>query len=188
MALEFWKRASPKWKRFYALGFCFLLLIGLTVAGTLTPLTPEEASDLSKQLEQTQEDVQDMSVLEGTVFIFQNNFIITLLMLIPFAGPFIGAFITYNTGVVIAAQTINTTQETHPTMVVLMLFIFPFAWMEFIVYALAFSESLWLSWCIVKRKGKEELLNALIAILICMVILLAAAAIEMVIIKWAMSL
>jgi len=182
LALELWKRASSRRKRFYVFSLCFLLLIVITVSGTLTPLTLEEAKDLSKDLEQTQGDIMNMTVLSGTLLIFRNNFMISLLMFIPFFGPFFGGYVTHNTGVVIAAESLTSPSPVPPTLVLLVLFVFPFTWMEFIVYSLAFSESLWLSWSLIKHKGREELLTTLILILVCLLVLLAAAFIEMVLI------
>ena len=183
MASELWKRAPTKWKRVYLFLLCFLLLIGITVAGTLTPLTKEEADALNKDIQDVQGNIVNMTVLSGTMAIFNNNFLISLLMFIPFFGPLFGGYVTYNTGMVIAAETMNLTEQVSPTLTFLILLILPFAWMEFIAYSLAFSESLWLSWCVIKRKSREELLTTLMLILVCLLILLAAAVIEMVLIS-----
>ncbi len=179
MTFDFWKRASSRWKRFYVFGFCFVLLVAITGSSTLMPLTPEEAHDLSKNLEQTQGNIRNMSVLEGTMLIFKNNVMIDLLMFVPFFGPFFGVLVTYNTGVSISAESITTSSSVSPILILFFLFLFPFTWMEFIAYSIAFSESIWLVWRLVKRKGKEELLTTLILVLTCLLLLLAAAFIEM---------
>ena len=183
LALSFWKKSSSRRKRFVAIGVSFLLLFVIAVSGVMTPLTPEDAQSLNDQLEQTQQDIQSMSLLSCGLKIFTNNFLISLVLFVPLVGPFFGIFVMHNTGMVIAAQSITAPTHPPPMLVLFILFIFPFTWMEFLAYSVAFSESIWLLWRIIQRKGKSELVNALILILVCLLTLLAAAFIEMALIK-----
>jgi hypothetical protein len=161
----------------------FLLSVAVTASGVLTPLSQEEAQDLNKSLEQTQVSLENMTLLSGSLFIFRNNFLIDLIMFVPFAGPFFGMYVMHNTGLAIAAQSTMATTNPPPLLVLLLLFIFPFTWMEFLADSIAFSESIWLTWRLIQRKGKGELVNALILILACLAILMTAAFVEMAMIQ-----
>jgi len=175
LAFKFWNNAPTKIKRILTIATFFLLSIMITVAGALTPLSFEEANDLEQQLEEMRESI-------NVQLIFGNNFMICLAMFIPIAGPIFGCYVLYNTGVVIAAQSI--TQGLSPLIVFVFLFVFPFTWLEFLAYSVAFAESFWLTWRITQRKGKKELVNACLLISICAVTLLAAAIIEMALISY----
>jgi len=169
LALNFWRDAPTKIKRILTIAVFFLLSIIITVSGVLTPLTLEEADKIKKGFEEIQENV-------NIQLIFGNNFMICLIMFIPFAGPIFGSYVLYNTGVVIAAQ--GTTEGLPSLVVFLFLFIFPFTWLEFLSYSTALAESVWLTWRMIQHKGKKELVNTSILISICAVMLLAAAIIE----------
>jgi hypothetical protein len=71
------------------------------------------------------------------------------------AGPFFGCYVLYSTGVVIAAESISA--GIHPMFSCLLLFIFPFTWLEFLAYSTAFAQSVWLTWRIIQHKGEESL-------------------------------
>lgn len=164
-------------KRILAIGGFFLLSLIVTVAGVLTPLTSEEAAEISKELEDMRESVSNAGAFRGTALIFGNNFMLCLLFFIPVVGPFFGCHVLYSTGIVIAADSISA--GVHPILSFLLLFFFPFTWLEFLAYSAAFSQSVWLTWRTIQRKWRRELLNTCIMISICAVILLVAAVIEM---------
>ena len=71
-----------------------------------------------------------------------------------------------------------------PIIVFLLLFAFPFTWLEFLAYSIAFAQSVWLTWRIIQHKGKKELVNTCVLISICAVMLLIAAIVEMAIISY----
>jgi hypothetical protein len=183
LALDFWRRYSPRRKRIIAIVVAFLLSIAMTASGVLTPLSQGDAQDLNRNLEETQVSLENMTLLSGSLFIFRNNFLIDLILFTPFAGPFFGMYVMHNTGLAIAAESIMAPTQPPPLLVLLLLFIFPFTWMEYLAYSIAFSESIWLAWRLIQRKGKTELINALILILVCLAILMAAAFVEMAIIQ-----
>ncbi|MEM2104192.1 MAG: stage II sporulation protein M [Candidatus Bathyarchaeia archaeon] len=155
--------------------------ISVTLAGVLTPLTREDAQELNRELEEMQEYVSTVDIFSGTKLIFGNNFILCLFFFVPFAGPVFGLYVLYSTGVVIAAQSISL--GVNPTLTFLLLFIFPFTWLEFLAYSAAFAQSARLSWRIIKRNCRRELVNTSVMISICAVTLLLAAVTEMAIIK-----
>lgn len=169
MAFSFWRKSPPKIKRILTIIFFFLLSFIITIVGVVTPLSFEEADSLSKEVEQLRQNI-------SLQFIFGNNFMICLLMFVPIAGPVFGFYALYNTGVLIAADSIA--HGLSPLTSSLLLFIYPVVWLEFLAYSTAFAESVWLIWRIIHHRGRRELVNACILISICAVILLAAAIIE----------
>lgn len=175
MALNLWKNFPSKIQRILTILAFFLLSLIITIAGTFTPLSREEANDINRELEKMRQNI-------SAQFIFGNNFMISLIMFVPIIGPIFGSYALYNTGVVIAAASIG--EGIHPLAVFLFLFIFPFTWLEFIAYSTAIAESVWLTWRIIKRKGKREIVNTCILISICAVMLLIAAIIETVLITY----
>ncbi|MDH5753641.1 MAG: stage II sporulation protein M [Candidatus Bathyarchaeota archaeon] len=169
MALDFWKSATTRIKKILTIAAFFLLSLIITIAGVLTPLSPSEASDIKQELEQMRENI-------SVQLIFGNNFMICLAMFIPVAGPVFGCYVLYSTGVVIAAESLS--EGLPPLIVFLFLFAFPFTWLEFLAYSIAFAQSVWLTRRIIQHRGKRELVNACILISICAVMLLIAAIIE----------
>jgi hypothetical protein len=146
----------------------------ITAAGALTPVEEQEAIETSRELEQTVNWLKEKNLLLN--FIFGNNFLITLIMFIPFAGPIVGGYVFYNTGVLIAALAVA--RNAPPIIVLLLLFLTPVAWLEFLAYSIAIAESVWLVRRILQRKAKRELVNASLFISICAVLLAVAAVTE----------
>ncbi|MEM2688263.1 MAG: stage II sporulation protein M [Candidatus Bathyarchaeia archaeon] len=168
-------------KRILTILVFFLISIAVTVAGVSTPLTVEEASEMEKELGEMRDYISTAGLFRGTTLIFGNNFVLCLAFFVPFFGPIFGFFVLYSTGVVIAAQSICS--GVNPHFAFLMLFLFPFTWLEFLAYSAAFAESVWLSWRIIKGGWRREIVNMCIMISICAVTLLLAAFIEMALIK-----
>ena len=158
MALSFWKTFSPKLKRILLIIFFFFLSLIVTIAGVLTPLSHDEAISINQEFEQALPDIT-------LQYIFGNNFMICLIMFVPFAGPVFGFYALYNTGVIIAASSIA--QYQSPIINFLFLVILPVFWLEFLAYSTAMSESVWLIWRAIQHKGKKELMNACILISFC---------------------
>jgi hypothetical protein len=181
--IAFWKASSSRRKRFLVVGVSFLLLLVVAAAGALTPMSQQQAEEENNSLNETRRQVLNTTLVSGTLYIFRNNFMISLITFIPFVGPFFGAIVMYNTGLAIGAETYAASLNASPALVLLYLFLYPFTWMEFLAYSIALSESIWLAWSIIRRRAKSELVNTLILILFCMIMLVAAAFIEMAIIK-----
>lgn len=181
LALNVWGKFPSKIRRALTILMFFLISLAVTIAGVLTPLTTTEATEINEELKPMQEYVSSADLFRGTTLIFGNNFVLCLSFFIPFVGPPFGFYVLYSTGVVIAAESIA--EGVNPTLAFLLLFIFPFTWLEFLAYSAAFAQSAWLSWRILKRDWKRELVNTCIIISICAIILLIAAAIELAIIK-----
>jgi uncharacterized membrane protein SpoIIM required for sporulation len=176
IALDFWKYASSRGKRIFTIiGFLFLSLI-ITVAGVLTPLSPEDADAISEETDQTRKVFESMHGVQRTAFVFGNNLMICLVIFVPVLGPMFGCYVLYNTGVVIAADSIAA--NVNPLLYFVLLFVFPFAWLEFIAYSAAFATSFWLTWRIIQRRLRSEIVTTGLFISICAVTLLLAAVIE----------
>lgn len=181
MAFQFWTRNSSRTKRILTIVAFFILSLIVTVAGALTPLTAEEVTEITDEMEKMRENVSSAGAFGGTAFIFGNNFILCLSFFIPVVGPFFGCYVLYSTGVVIAAESISV--KASPILSFLLLFIFPFTWLEFLAYSTALAQSIWLTWRIIQRKGRRELVNTCIMISICAVTLFVAAVIEVALIQ-----
>lgn len=154
----------------------FFFALAITVIGTVYPLTQQQITDYNGNLTQTQQDIIGMDVLHRSMAIFQNNFMICLLMFIPVFGVFFGGLTLFTTGNFIQAQSLA--HNTPPLLILLFLFVFPFTWLEFIAYGTAFSESYW----IIKRgtQGllRREIINFGKLVLIAAALLAAGALIE----------
>lgn len=174
--LNYWRRLSSFTKRMWTVVGFFLLCIIVTMAGVLTPLSQQEAQGISRDLDQQRQNITSMGGFQQTATIFGNNFLITLITFVPFAGPVFGLYVMYSTGIVIAADSLA--HNVSPPWVFLNLIVLPFAWMEFLAYSVAFAGSAWLAWRITQARARTEISKTCTFISICAVILVIAAAIE----------
>jgi len=179
--LDFWRYSTTTRKRVLSIFAFMLLSIAVTIGGVLAPLSSEESQSLSKQLEQMQQNIRNMTILGSTETIFANNFPICLVMFVPIAGPFFGFYVLHTTGRVIAAESVTSGAPSLP--IFLLLFLFPFTWLEFLAYSIALSESMWLTRRIIQRRVKRELRSTGMLIGVCAGLLLAGAIIEAAIIS-----
>jgi len=173
-----WRQLTPRAKRIFAILAFFLLSIIVTVAGVLAPMSFGDAQSLSQGLAETRQEIDSMDLVHSTVAIFENNFLISLVMFVPFVGPFFGFYVLHNTGLVISAVSQTSSPPVPGLLTFFLLWFYPFTWMEFIAYATAIAESVWLAWRIIQRKGLRELKMTGILIGSVAIILLAAALIE----------
>jgi uncharacterized membrane protein SpoIIM required for sporulation len=181
MALGFWNRSSSRMKRVMTILACFFFAILITCAGVLTPLSAADSNALNNELNDLRASLKRMSIWESAASIFENNFVICLIIFIPVAGPLFGSYALYNSGAAIAAESNST--ESNPMhwsaiAVFFSSFILPHALLEFIAYSTALASSLWLTWRIVKRRGREEITRTGKFVLICAGLLLLAAFVE----------
>jgi hypothetical protein len=174
--LDFWRESTTRRKRVLSILAFLLLSVVITTAGVLAPLSNDETQSLGKQLEQMQQDIRNMTILGATETIFANNFPICLVMFVPVAGPFFGFYVLHTTGRVIAAESAMSGVPALP--IFLLLFLFPFTWLEFFAYSIALSESVWLIRRIIQRRVKSELRSTGILIGVCAGLLLAGAIVE----------
>jgi uncharacterized membrane protein SpoIIM required for sporulation len=172
LEIEFLKITPIRIKRILTTFLILLLAFLITFIGTVTPMTQEKAETTRRELEKF-ERIPDEFTFQ---LIFGNNFYLCLLMFLPFLGPILGFYVLYNTGQAIGA--IAITRGFNPAAMFITLFIFPFAWMEYIAYSIAISQSFWLTLSIFRRRFKVEFLKTCIFIVLCAIILIIAALIE----------
>jgi len=178
LAYNFWRNAPTKIKRILTIVAFFVLSIMMTVAGILTPLGDEDVNILGGQLDGTQQTIDNLPEMQQVSFIFGNNFMICLAGFVPIIGSVFECYVLYSTGVVISVYSVYKNVQMSPLLLFFLLFLFPFTWLEFLAYSIAISESFWLAWRIIQRKGKREIRNVCILMSICAVMLLVAAIIE----------
>lgn len=149
--LSFWTKASPKKKRLYSLIFIFILSVVVTLAGTMVPLSADDANTIYGQVNQTLAENRDLASLTGAIFV--NNFMLCLIMFIPIAGAVFGFFTLFATGTAIGA--ISMVQGIPVLFQFLVLVITPIFWIEFIAYSIGMSESIWLFRRLTQKKWRE---------------------------------
>lgn len=176
------RRMEPAWSctlqtRTIIFLVTLLLCFTATVFGALAEVDPLEASNIKREMDTLEAAIKTV----GVQVIFGNNFMHTLVMFVPIVGPGWGFFVLYNTGRVFAA--IATTMKMNPIILLSLTLLYPFAWMEYISYALAISESFILAYSIAKHGFKNELRTMSVILAICSIILLLAAIIEFAMIK-----
>ena len=138
--LSFWKNASPRRKRIYSILAIFFVGFLVTVVGSAIPLSHQDATTISQDLNSTVNQHKSNNTL--TEYIFLNNFSICLLMFIPVAGAALGMFILFDTGVALGA--ISYVQGYPPYIAILSELLTPVFWLEFAAYSIAMAESIWL--------------------------------------------
>ena len=138
--LSFWTNASSKRKRIYSVIAIFLVAFIVTLIGSYIPLSSQDATTLSKQVNATLNEHKASNTL--TEYIFMNNFSICLLMFLPLAGAAVGMFILFDTGV--ALNAIATTQGYPVWLGLASLIVTPVFWLEFASYSIAMAQSIWL--------------------------------------------
>jgi hypothetical protein len=169
---------SSRTRRILVIGLFFILGVAVTCVGAVQTLSQQDANSINNDLN----DLRKNITLQG---IFGNNLFICLLMFVPVVGWIFGFAALYNTGVVIAAQSMAPDAGGAPPLLILFsLFIFPFTWLEFISYSIGLSEGFWLMLRAVQSISnigvsfRRELGNLSKLITIVTLMLLAGAAIE----------
>ncbi len=178
MGINPFKSYSSRNKRIITIAIFFILGIIATSVGAMQTLTQQEATDINNELDQLRSNVT-------VQYIFGNNLFICLLMFIPVFGWIFGFIALYNTGVVIAAQSMTSAAHgVSPLLLFFTLFLFPFTWLEFISYSVGFAEGFWLLLRGVQKltnktiSFKKELRNLSVLMTIVTLMLLAGAVIE----------
>jgi hypothetical protein len=179
VSLGFWKNASSRRRRIITILLVFVVMVILTALAMLTPMSKQEATTTNNDLNQT---VNDLSTSGSLLqYIYGNNFMITMIMFVPFVGALFGFYVLYNTGVTLEAEGIA--QNVPPILVLISVFLTPVGWLEFVAYSTAIAASIWLSARIVQNRGRHELSNTAKFISVCAAILLVSAIIEVILIQ-----
>ncbi|MHB8566176.1 MAG: stage II sporulation protein M [Nitrososphaerales archaeon] len=149
----------------------FTVLSGVLAYASTVQLSPQDAQNLTTQ-------VQGLQPTTDGIFI--NNVRVALIEFIPFVGPAFGVYVSYSTGVVIAAiAETSTTAHISGLESFFILLITPIYWMEFFSYSLAVEESIALVVSIRRRDFlKTEWKWLLVSIFLVVSVLFLSARIE----------
>ncbi|KPV64682.1 MAG: hypothetical protein AOA65_0898 [Candidatus Bathyarchaeota archaeon BA1] len=147
----------------------------VTLAGTISWMSPSEAQGIVKEVE------GQIPYLVSIAAIFGNNFMHCLIMFTPILGPIYALYVLYSTGRVLAAFAM--VRGIAPFFLFGFTFLFPHAWVEYMAYALAMSQSVWLIVGLAQRRFKAEAINTCVSITVCALLLLLAAVIEISLLK-----
>jgi len=157
----------------WIIGFFAAFVIFMSLAA-LIPVDPTIAKTTTNQL-------QDQLKYTATVdLIFGHNFFLTLIMFLPFIGPIFGIFSSFSTGLVVAD--IASARSLSPGFLVASLFTAPHTYLELFAYALAMSQSVFLSLALVRGRLKQELVRTCVIMAICALVLVLAAFFEVLLI------
>lgn len=160
-----------QWKRVFFLMLLFVIIV--IAIGSSSSLSVNQSSDILREFENNLPEI-------NTKPIFANNFLISLLMFIPIFGLVIGVIILHTTGVVIAAT--GMAVDIPGIFLLLSLLVFPFSWLEFISYAAAMTQSIFLILGVFRRCITKEMFRTVILLIVTFIILFIAAFIETVLI------
>ena len=160
---SFWMNISSRRKRIYSFLFILFLVVIVTVIGALVPTTPQQAQDITNQVNQTVINGKDNGTLAPSIFI--NNFSLCLLMFLPLVGSLIGLAIMANTGYVIGAElryqlsqpnTAASTSSVTPSNAFLILALAAVTFIcEYVSYSIGISESIWLFRRLTQKRWME---------------------------------
>ncbi len=172
-----------RWKSVLSVKNRLILIVVVTVTlycllyiASTVPFSSEEAASLLEEAEKILR--QRYTILD----IFTNNFLISLIMFIPVAGPIIGGYIIYTTGRLIGALSVST---GIPSILLISMTIITFyGFIEFLAYGTAFTESMILTYSIFRRKTRIELKWLIISVSATALLLLIAAALEYMLIQF----
>lgn len=164
-------RTKISW-RIKSLIIAIIICLVATLLGAVFPMESREAQEIFEELK----EFEKLTPTFRTATIYGNNLMHCLVMFTPFLGPFYGVYVFFSTGRALAS--IASVQAADPVIIFALTFVLPHAWIEYVSYALAISESFWLALMIVKHRFKGELSNVFKAISACALLLLSAAFIE----------
>ena len=110
------------------------------------------------------------------LIIITNNVMISLLLFIPVIGVFFLAFVSHNSGIVLAA--ISQIEGFNPVDLFVASLLWPWSWFEIIAYGLAASQGVMLLIALFTRRFNQELRTLVIVSLISIALLSIGAIIE----------
>ncbi len=181
MSVGMWVRASSRRKRLLAIVAVFLVSLIVTIIGTLTPISKQDADSITNDFNQSITVISEQGSMTFTSYIFGNNLLLTLLMFVPVIGPVFGLVIMYSSGTVIGA--IAASGGYPPALALVALFITPVGWLEFAVYSTAMAESVWFLRRLFQRRALREFRVMAVFVTICTVALAVGAIIEVALIS-----
>ena len=157
-----------------------IILIGLMLAGSLIPLGAEEGEKIREELERLGGEGLEQGI-------FLNNFTIALIALIPFLGPIIMGYVVFHTGRFLGWMGLELGMPPYHLIPFTLgtIILTGYGILEFLGYGVAVSESLTLSYYILRARAllRSELKILLIVIGVIALLLFLGAVIEAALIK-----
>ncbi len=158
----------------------FEFLVIVTMIGAGQPVSTSAATSLVNGLNAS---IPYSSGTEAVaISIFKNNYTLALFMIIPFAGPVLAAYTSFNTGYVMSAQANVFSQQYNVAFTgidrFLSIMVTPVFWLEFVCYSAAVLESIYLMRSLFTGNVKKELVRAIVVIASIAIVLFLSAQIE----------
>jgi len=160
-----------QWKKMFFL--MLLLVITVIAISSSLPMNENQSSDILRDFENNLPEIDTQPILA-------NNFFIASIMMIPIFGLAIGVMVLQTTGIFIAATGISV--DIPGIFLLLSLLVFPFTWLEFISYAAAMTQSVFLILGLSRKNLKKELMRTIFLLITIFIMLLIAAFIETILI------
>ena len=153
----------------------FVVEIVIFISGLVTPLSSGEQQIIANQTSSQFAPIQSASLQEQVVFIFSHNLLIALAEMIPVFGAFLFVYSVHFTGLVTQAI---VAQKNLPGLAGLILFVFPYTFVELSAYAIAAASGVMLIWAAITKRLMHELKVFTIEAFVIVGVLFTAAAME----------
>lgn len=128
---------------------CTVALYAVFIVGSITPVEADKAQEMV-------EEFRDLvSGINSALDIFLNNFVISLIMVVPALGIIIGGWIVYNTGLIVSS--FASLEGVNVALFLVLPIITIYGILEFIGYGTMMSEGVLLLYAIRKKSIKSEL-------------------------------
>ena len=162
--------------------FVFFLMFEFLVISTLVGAgMPISAGQAQAQVQGLNSSLPSGGKESVALYIFANNYRISVYMAIPIAGPLLGSIVSFQTGYVMAAQATAYPQlygASTGAIRFLTLMATPIFWLEFLSYSAATAESIYLTLALFRRNFRKEVQNAFWLFLLIAVVLFVSAQME----------
>ncbi len=146
-----------------------ITLILITFWGSIGYISLSEAQSVYNELNNTLQNISPISI-------FNNNFKISMIMIIPLIGAILSAIIAYNTGQAFAAISIVKYGSNVGGKLFLLTMLFPHFWLEYISYGFATAQSIIFLYILIKAIKNKNYNILLTELLITLLIIGIAAA------------
>jgi len=167
---------------FKAVIVVFVLEVILFAALSFVVIPADQANSLLQDTQGLVSQLQNESLLSKTVVIFSNNVRIALEEFVPGLGWYMFIGVTLTTGEIYSA--LGFSSGVPAALLLVMTFLSPHSWFELAAYAVAVAESFFLVNAAVKRRLRDEVPRATIAVLLVVFMLFFAAFLESISIQY----
>jgi Stage II sporulation protein M len=120
----------------------FVIELALLFFFSSAPVSSSLEQTVGSSYNQTVQTTYSLGFLPRAVYLFQNNFQIASIELVPAFGWFFFFFVSYNTGIILAVEAV--TQNIPGPIAMLALLFIPDTWIELPAYSIATVQSLFL--------------------------------------------